>query len=192
MKGLLVVCFVFLSSSLIFSNPYDYSADSQDFEPIKNLVESTIVNWINDPVLIDVIKKSNSENKNRSEDKIIEDDNLWRSGDKNFQDKYLNNSASDFLREKKAASDNLYAEIFVMDFQGCNVAQSDITSDFWQGDEGKFVKSYNNGNGSVFIDEIEYDESSDTYTVQVSLPIVDPSTNSVVGAITIGVDMSKL
>lgn len=192
MKSWLVICFILLSGSLVFGNPYDYSADSQDFEPIKKLVESTIVNWINDPVLIEAINKSNSENKNRSEEKVISDDNLWRSGDKDFQDKYLNNSASDFLRAQKTNSDNLYAEIFAMDFQGCNVAQSDITSDFWQGDEDKFIKSYNSGEGSVYIDEIEYDESSDSYTVQVSLPIVDPNTNKVIGAITIGVDMSKL
>lgn len=43
-----------------------------------------------------------------------------------------------------------YAEIFVMDNQGANVAMSDKTSDYWQGDEDKFVRSFAGGEGKVF------------------------------------------
>ena len=60
-----------------------------------------------------------------------------------------------------------------MDNQGANVAMTDKTSDYWQGDEAKFKKSYHNGKGTVFVDEVEFDDSSQAYLVQVSVPVKD-------------------
>ena len=36
-------------------------------------------------------------------------------------------------------------EIFVTDNQGANVCQTDATSDYWQGDEAKFLEVFNKG-----------------------------------------------
>jgi hypothetical protein len=190
-KKVMLIALLALSFQ-IFCDPYDYSVDSQDYEPIKNLVENEFQKWINDPIIINAIKDANRLNKTRTEDEILVQDNKWRAGDAEFQGLYTNTPSSMFLKQKQKESDNLYSELFIMDFQGCNVGLSDLTSDFWQGDEAKFKKSFNNGAGSVFIDEIELDESTGTYQVQVSLPIVDKTNNEVVGAITIGIDMSKL
>lgn len=190
MKKVFLILVAVLSIGL-FSDPYDYSSESQDFAPIKELINSDILTWINDAVIVDAVTIANQRNAARTEDEIIALDDKWRADDTEMKDMYLNNPVSDFLREKQAASNGVYAEIFVMDFQGCNVAQSDLTSDFWQGDEAKFKLSYNNGMGSIFIDEIEFDESSEAYVVQVSLPIVN-SNNEVIGAITFGIDMSTL
>jgi hypothetical protein len=83
-----------------------------------------------------------------------------------------------------------YAEIFVMDNQGANVAMTDKTSDFWQGDEAKFKKSYNSGNGAIFVDEVEFDDSTQAYLCQVSVPVKDG--DKVIGAITVGVDVDQI
>lgn len=192
MKKVAMLIVLLLLSSQIMSNPYDYDSSSQDYEPIKYLVENEFQNWINDTVIVAAIKESNLKNANRSGSEILAIDKKWRDGDSDLHNTYLNNAASDFLRKIKTDSDDLYSEIFIMDFQGCNVALSDLTSDFLQGDEAKFQKSYNNGSGAVFIDEIELDESTGSYQVQVSLPIIDKTDNKVIGAITIGIDMSKL
>jgi hypothetical protein len=83
-----------------------------------------------------------------------------------------------------------YDEIFVMDNQGANVALTDKTSDYWQGDEAKFQKSYNNGAGAIFIDDVKFDDSTQAYLVQVSVPVKDG--DKVIGAITAGIDLDKL
>ena len=83
-----------------------------------------------------------------------------------------------------------YSEIFVMDDQGANVAMTDKTSDYWQGDEAKFKKSYNNGAGGVHISDVEFDESTQTYSVQVSVPVKDG--DAVIGAVTIGIDVDQM
>ena len=79
-----------------------------------------------------------------------------------------------------------------MDARGLNVAASAATSDYWQGDEDKFQQTYEIGADSVHFSDIEFDESSQTYQGQISVVIVDPSTNTPIGAITIGVNAEAL
>jgi hypothetical protein len=77
-----------------------------------------------------------------------------------------------------------------MDNQGANVAMSDKTSDYWQGDEDKFIKSYNAGKGGVHISEIKWDESSQANIVQVSVAVKE--NDKVIGALTIGLDVDQM
>lgn len=80
--------------------------------------------------------------------------------------------------------------MFVMDNLGANVCMSDKTSDHWQGDEPKFTESYKGGQGAVHIGDVIFDDSTQAYLVQVSVPVTDGGT--VIGAITIGVDVDKV
>ena len=66
-------------------------------------------------------------------------------------------------------SEGLFTEIFVMDAVGLNVAASDTTSDFWQGDEAKWQQTYSAGSGAVHISDVELDESTQSYQSQVEL-----------------------
>ena len=81
-------------------------------------------------------------------------------------------------------------EIFVMDNQGANVCMTDKTGDYWQGDEGKFVNSFNGGIGSVFVDEVEMDDATRSEVSQVSVPVMDKG--MAIGAMTIGVYVDHL
>ena len=54
---------------------------------------------------------------------------------------------------------------------------TDKTSDYWQGDEAKFKKSFNGGAGAVFVDDVSFDKSSQTYSVQVSVPVKEGDTS---------------
>ena len=104
----------------------------------------------------------------------------------------LANSLSAYLKDVKADAAGLYTEIFVMDDKGLNVGQSDVTSDYWQGDEAKWKKTFLAGADGLLIDEVEFDESSQTYQSQVSVAIVDPTTGKSIGAVTVGVDVEKV
>ncbi|MGO7624082.1 hypothetical protein ACC687_38970, partial [Rhizobium ruizarguesonis] len=50
----------------------------------------------------------------------------------------------------KEASGGKITEIFVMGAKGLNVGQSDTTSDYCQGDEANFQKSFGAGKDAVF------------------------------------------
>jgi hypothetical protein len=67
-----------------------------------------------------------------------------------------------------------------------------VTSDYWQGDEDKYSMTYPKGPGAVHFSDVEFDESSQTYQAQISIPLVDTATNEVVGALTVGVNAEAL
>ena len=59
-----------------------------------------------------------------------------------------------------------------------------------QGDEAKWLKSF--GAGLVFIEAAARDESTQLMQSQASLPIRDPKSGEIIGAITVGVNMDAL
>ena len=79
-----------------------------------------------------------------------------------------------------------------MDDRGLNAGQSDVTSDYWQGDEAKWQKTFKAGADAVFVDVVEKDESTQQLQVQVSVSIKDPETGKVIGAVTLGINVDQL
>jgi len=123
-------------------------------------------------------------------------DSQWRAevggASKPLIDATLATDASKWLAAVQEESAGLFTEVFVMDAKGLNVAQSTVTSDYWQGDEDKFSLSFGAGADAVHLGEIEQDESTQTFQSQVSITVTDPATGAPIGAITAGVDLSKL
>jgi hypothetical protein len=85
----------------------------------------------------------------------------------------------------------LFVEIFVMDDKGLNVGQSSITSDFWQGDEAKFQKTYLVGPDAMFIDEPEWDDTYKIWRVQLNKSLTEPKTGKLIGAATIEINLTE-
>jgi|TARA_B110000008_G_scaffold192972_1_gene191651 hypothetical protein len=152
--------------------------------------------WLADPAIINAIKAQNTTSTALTQAEIDALDKQWRSEvsstDKAMINAVLNNALSGYLQGKLAASNGLYTEIFVMDNKGLNVGQSNITSDYWQGDEAKWQDTFMQGANSIHISEVEEDESTQTYQSQLSLPVIDPSSQAVIGAITIGINVDAL
>ncbi|MDX1452558.1 MAG: PDC sensor domain-containing protein [Oleiphilaceae bacterium] len=124
-------------------------------------------------------------------EQIQNTDSIWRQeiGLNSLMQTLLNNDCARMLREL-ADTNHLYREIFVMNKFGTNVCMSHKTSDYWQGDEAKFIESFNNGKGGVHIGPVEFDESAQAFLVQVSIPVYDGKT--VIGAITFGLDAEEI
>jgi hypothetical protein len=80
--------------------------------------------------------------------------------------------------------------MFVMDYRGLNVAQTDLTQDYNQGDEAKYWRSYQEGPDAIFVDKVGKDGGRNVS--QVSLSIKDPATGNAIGAVTIGIDVDRL
>ena len=163
---------------------------------VQSLTEEKIAVWAKDPVIVNAVKEANKkamlpqEEINRLDKKwqITEGVDDWISG-------FLNNECAIHLRKlqnKQRGERTLYSAIFVMDQQGLIVAESDKTLDYWQGDEDKFIKSFAQGKGSVFIDEPAFDECTRSCSIQVSVPIFDPDTGKVIGVMIVGVDLDAL
>jgi hypothetical protein len=107
----------------------------------------------------------------------------WQSSDPNLPNSVafnlIHNPASDILRsimdiDKKSESKFKYAEIFVTNQYGANIAQSHKTSDFRQDDESWWQKAKQNG---IFLSESGYDESAGVYSSDIALRIQDDDGN---------------
>ena len=155
---------------------------------IVDLANSTLAKFGADLIIVRAVKAENA--KGKTLDQIKELDKKWMAtaGIADYMKTLMDNECGKYLL-KIQASAPYYAEIFVMDNQGANVAMSDKTSDYWQGDEAKFIKSYDAGKGAVFVDEVKFDNSTQAYLVQVSVPVKDGE--KVIGAITFGINVDK-
>ncbi len=172
-------------------------ASANEFEPqLRDLAKNNIQAWLSNPSVIEAVKAQNTAHSDLTETKIVALDKQWRAetnaSSRPMINEVLANSLSAFLKGKKEGSEGLFTEIFVMDNKGLNVGQSDITSDYWQGDEAKWKKTYAVGADALHIGKVKEDESTQTFQSQVSLPVVDPKDGSVIGAITVGVNVEML
>lgn len=151
---------------------------------------NSFTTWINTPIVLDAVKAQNEKHADITEEEILALDKKWRDGDEELISSVLENELSYYLRDVKNSHPELYTEIFVIDSKGLNVGQSDVTSDYWQGDEAKWMETYEGGPDSMHISHIEDDASSQKTQLQISLPILDKGI--VIGAVTIGLNAKML
>ncbi len=165
-------------------------------EPVTAYVEANIRAWIEDPVIIEALKSQNVLHAHLTQAAIDDLDATWRtefaSDIHPLIDTVVGNPLSMFLKDKQVASGGVITEIFVIDAKGLSVGESEISSDYWQGDELKWQKTYLAGASALFVDAAEKDESTQMLQSQASLTISDPNTGQPIGAITIGINLDAL
>lgn len=181
---------------LTFSLEQPAQAAAQHEKAIRSIVASKVMPWTMNAKVIEALKAQNAKHASLDEAKIISLDKTWRaetkSAAKPMIDRVLGNALSAFLKNVQAQSKGLFTEIFVMDNKGLNVGQSEVTSDYWQGDEAKWKKTFLAGANAVHIGKVKKDDSTQRFQSQLSLSIVDPATKMVIGAVTVGIDMEVL
>ncbi|MFO7856322.1 MAG: hypothetical protein R6V44_14120 [Paracoccaceae bacterium] len=167
-------------------------ADDYDTR-LRRLAEARLAALAAEPALLEAVRERNA-GPDRSAAEIAALDADWRAqvgaSSAPLIESVTTGPASRRLQEMRDASQGLLTEIILMDRQGLNVAVSDVTSDYWQGDEAKWTETY--GGGGVHVSDIEFDESTQTYQAQISLPVADPETGRVAGAVTFGVNVEFL
>lgn len=141
------------------------------------------------PVIVAAVRARNASNL--SLEQINADDKIWQEtpGQNERITRILTSSCSTHLRTIQAASP-YFSEIFVMDRLGAIVAMTARTSDYWQGDEAKFIRAYNKGKGDVFVDQASFDESSKAFQIQISVPVMDGDT--AIGVMTFGINVDRV
>jgi hypothetical protein len=152
--------------------------------------------WLSNPIVALSINAQNNVRGSLGQADIDALDKQWRqereAEDKPLISATLSAPLSIYLLRVQAGSLGLYPEIFVMDANGLNVGQSSITSDYWQGDEDKFQKTFPNGPDAVFIDAAEWDEDNKIWRAQLNLTVKDPASGKAIGAATVEFNLSEL
>ena len=127
--------------------------------PVTEYVNASVAPWATDAAIVDALKAANAEHANLTQADIDALDAQWRAevdaSSKPLIDKVVGGDLSKFLSAKQQEAGGMLTEVFIMDNKGLNIGQSAVTSDYWQGDEDKWQKSYGAGAGAIFVDEVE-------------------------------------
>jgi hypothetical protein len=195
MKSNQILTAMLVATTAAFA-PIAATAEEAHVAPVKEFISANVEAWLTDPVVVGAIKEQNAKTSGLSQADVDKLDQDWRAqataADKPFVNEVLARELSKFLMEKKEGSEGMITEMFVMDAKGLNVGQSDVTSDYIQGDEDKWQKTYPVGPDAVFIDEVEFDDSSGHFQSQANVTVTDPATGQAIGAITLGINVEKL
>lgn len=139
-------------------------------------------------MILDAIREQNRADA--SLEAIQKIDEEWKAGKSPLIEELQSNKVGAFLKNIIIQQSDVYTEAFVTDAKGANVAAYPATSDYWQGDEDKFIKAFAGGKGEVFIGDVEEDESTKQTAVQISVPML--YNKEAIGVLVIGVKVSVL
>jgi hypothetical protein len=147
--------------------------------------KTVITSWAANPVLVNAVAEQNKKGPiagmdnpkwkvtRRSDPLII----AFQSG-----------PAGQFLKSKVAESQGAISEAFLSAAQGEKVAFVEKTTSYIHKGMPKFDVPY--GTGRPWQGQAEFDESSQTYAIQVSVPVL--SEGRPIGALVVGVNLSYL
>ena len=181
---------ILVAASVLPAAAQDYRAAMEQF------FADSIAGWAADPVLIAAIRAQNAITSGYSREQIAALDAAWQaetgSAEQPTIGHALRNAAADFLRGQVLAAQGRITEVIVMDAVGLNVAVTSATSDMWQGDEEKYLRTYALGPGAMHFSAIDYDDSTGQFQGHISFSVIDPATGELIGAMSVGVDAQAL
>jgi Methyl-accepting chemotaxis protein-like, first PDC sensor domain len=178
-------------SSILFCLVLSFStaAQSENIPPKLQQVIVKITKYANDESVIHSVEAQNQ--KRVTMDEILKLDRDWIRGtiSEDFVKTLLENNCASKLKElAKEIPSSL--EAFVMDNQGALVCITQKTSDYWQGDEPKWIDSFKGGAGETVVSKREYDQSTKSTLVHVSVPIMEQQ--KAIGVLCVGINLTKL
>lgn len=139
-----------------------------------------------DPALLKAVAAKNAARESMEE--IKRKDREWMENPRHPLRAELSGSPCAQRLRELTKDDPIIVEAILIDAQGANVCVSRETSDYWQGDEPKFARTFG-ADRDVFVDEPAYDASSATYAIQLSVLVRDGKTK--IGALTFSMRVRK-
>ncbi len=103
----------------------------------------------------------------------------------------LNSPASQFLADL-VKNDSTYREVLVTDRYGRLVAASNVTSDYFQGDEDWWKRAFDSGRGRISVSDVNRDESANVYAFEIAVPVLNPQGNDVAGIMKVVADSREM
>jgi hypothetical protein len=145
--------------------------------------------WASDPIVVQAVRTANAHP--RSKEEIDALDRAWEESTSvtSFMRTLIEHPAAQRLKELRTSSPELQ-EAFLTDALGANVAITNKTSDFFQGDEPQYLDAFNGGKGGMHVGELSLDESIHSYSVHIGVPVLDGG--KAIGVLLAAVNVEKL
>jgi hypothetical protein len=177
------------------------------FQTIAATASSEIESFINNrvisvgtlaasPIVIDAVKEANLSAQGLSEDaikaRILARENIWNSpASEEFLRQMLGNPASRAMTRFREI-DRRFLRFTLTDSHGSTIAATHKTLDYFQGDEDFWNGIFANGRGAVHITDVLYDDVTKSNYIGLGVPVMDPQTNTFIGALDALVEVSSI
>jgi hypothetical protein len=179
----------------IVASPAFAAGDDAHVAKIEKILPEIVSAIVQDDVVA-TLNATNAKRDGLTQDEIDRLEATWQqeidSTNRPLVDSVVGNPLSERMRQVIDARSGLITEIGVIDAIGLSIAQSSRNSDIWQGEEPKWRKTYLVGPDAVFIDEVEFDKSTQSFQSQANFTVKDPVTGQPIGAVTVGINMDAL
>jgi hypothetical protein len=147
--------------------------------------KAVVAGWALDPVIVKAVKEQNGKGP------ITGMDNpKWKStrrSDPVIQ-AFQESAAGRFLKGKIEASNGMFSEAFLSAAQGEKVAFAEKTTSYIHKGQAKFDVPF--ASGKSWQGNPEFDESAQTYQIQISVPVL--ADGKPIGVLVTGVNLSHL
>ncbi|MGD8175820.1 transporter substrate-binding domain-containing protein [Marinimicrobium sp. ARAG 43.8] len=168
---------------------------AKEQESLHESLAPMLARWLSEPRLVEALRSRHADERKPDETERRRLDSRWREA---FSEKtpeaiadLHDEDVSSRLRALAIDAEWPITEVILTDALGFNVAVSDLTSDYWQGDETKFTEAWPLNEDQLHFDPVTYDESSRRFLVHISRPVIDPESGVRLGVLTVGVDVEK-
>lgn len=186
---------VTFAAVLLYSASGFAQSPDAHIEPVKKVLPDIVSAIVQDD-LVEALRAANRKRNGMTQAEIDRIEATWQreidSSNRPLIDSVVENSIAARMRQVIAQRGDLITEIGVIDAAGLSIAQSAPNSDIWQGDEPKWQKTYLVGANAVFIDEVEFDSSTQSMQSQANFTVADPTTGKPIGAVTVGINVDTL
>ncbi len=164
-------------------------AENQNVPPKLQHEIEKITKFANDEVIIHAVQTQNKAGVTINEIRKLDRDWVRGTISQDFVKSLMENPCAVRLKERMKEIPSS-PESFVMDNQGALVCTTQKTSDYWQGDEAKWTDSFKSGIGTTVVSRREYDQSSKSTLVHISVPIMEQQ--KAIGVLCVGINLTKL
>jgi hypothetical protein len=147
-------------------------------------------------VIIDAVQSANRAQKGQSEEamknSILAREKDWNSpASEPFIRAMLSSPASRLLLRYREI-DRRFLRMTLTDSHGATIAATHKTLDYYQGDEDFWNGIFSSGRGAVHITDVLYDDVTKSNYVGLGVPVMDPETNTFIGALDALIEVSTL
>lgn len=167
----------------------EYMAASVDAYVFRSILDASVLARV--PDIREVAAKGNAESFD--ERASLQRDREWLADPAaaSKQSAVLDTPASRFLADL-TRHDSVNREILVTDRHGRLVAASNVTSDYFQSDEGWWRQAFDEGRGRVSITDVRHDASAGVYAFDIAVPVPSPDGKGVAGVMKIVADSREM
>ena len=148
------------------------------------------------PAVLDAVTAANRASAGASDavfqEKVNQIEKIWNTPAVEAMVRQMLGSEAARMMRSQVAADRRLLRITLTDGRGAAIAATHKTLDYYQADEEFWQKIHAQGRGALNLTDILYDEVTKANYIGIGVPVMDPATNTFIGALDVLMELSTI